>query len=356
MLTNPQNRFAALFLLVLSSLPIAVMAKNAACAGITKKCTKDTTYDKTIDGTIYSCYDCTQTLCTNGGTGGIAGTATSSVCTSKATTFQSISTDDQLRGGDTLAPKSATPKRPRSVEDPRRKLDTAPDHVSPQKTRPVKFDEADALFGNRTRLQSASAEPRTASSPVNRDHRPASSVKATICLPIDLFPLPTKNKDLRDHRAGSTETTRDHRVRPRGANTIVKVTSNARSAKRLQVPSDLAIQTASRTTLTISWRDNSTDGYGVELYRSDPVAGRRDPENAWKFIGTFQARIADRVTGTGMRMDEDAGLSPGTTYCYRMRAYIGFDRSQVSNFSEVACAETRSSASAQTGAPRSRGT
>lgn len=340
--------------LVLSLLPLAAIAENKACAGITKKCTKDTTYDKAIDGTVYSCYDCTQTLCKNGDGDLISGTATTSVCTSKATTFRPLSTDDQFRGSDTLAPKPTSPKRPGRTMDPRTNVGAAPDSLAPRKARPVNFDEADALFGRRTSLQSESKDSGSRSPPAETDHRrvnhanvrdhrsqeTGASEKATIILPGDLFPIPTKNKELRKHRAESTENTRDHRKLSGRTNTIVKATRKTRSEQRLQAPTELRIPSGSRTMLTIVWRDNSIEEYGVELYRSDPVAGRRDPENAWKFIGLFQARIADRVTGTGMRRDVDDGLSPGTTYCYRVRAYIGFDQSQVSGFSDVACAST----------------
>lgn len=305
MIINPQNQFAALFVLLLTSLPITANAKNEACAGITQKCTKDNTYDKTIDGKAYSCYNCKQTLCKDGGNGGIAGTATTSVCTEKATTFQPISTDDHVNAADTLAPKPAALKRPGNAMDPRSNIGTAPDNVPARKTRPANFDEADALFGRRTRLQSEA------------DRLDASST-----------------------RSGGQATVRDHRDHSGRANTIVKATRKARSTQRLQAPSELRIPSGSRTTLTILWRDNSTDEYGVELYRSDPVEGRRDPANAWKYVGTFQERVADRVTGTGTRRDVDDGLSPDTVYCYRMRAYFGFDRAQVSDFSDVACAST----------------
>lgn len=291
MIVDARNSCSALLLLALAFVPVAAMATDKASAGVTQECTKDKTYDKTIGGLIYSCYDSKQALCKDGGNGGISGTATSSVCTEKDTTFRPISLDDQSRGGDTLAPKPTTSSRPGRTVDPL----------------PAKFDEADALFGKRS--------------------------------------------EQRDHRAKSAQTTRDHRKQSDRTNTIVEVgdgTSNTLSARGLQAPSDLAIRSVSPTALTLAWRDNSTDEFGVELYRADPNQRQLNPENAWKLVGTFQERNLDNVAGTGMRLDEDAGLSPGARYCYRMRAYSGFRRTQVSGFSEVACAETTSSASRQT--------
>lgn len=133
MTPDARNSCAAFLLLTLVTVPIMASAADEACAGVTQKCTKDKTYDKTINGSVYSCYDCKQALCKDGGNGGISGTATSSVCTEKATTFQPISLDRQSRGGETLAPKTRTSSRPGGKVDPRtRSLDEAdPLAVSP---------------------------------------------------------------------------------------------------------------------------------------------------------------------------------------------------------------------------------
>lgn len=126
-----QKVIITLTLLVSITLPHSSSAKNEACTGISLKCTKDTLYDKTISDRIYSCYDCKQALCKDGGNGGLAGTKTSSVCTEKATTFQPISQDGQFQGGaDKLAPKA------------KNRIPVIRNN----------FDEADALFGKRSGL------------------------------------------------------------------------------------------------------------------------------------------------------------------------------------------------------------
>lgn len=156
MFTDTRNSCAALLLFISASVPIMATAADEACAGVSQKCTKDQTYDKTIDGTVYSCYECKQALCKDEGNGGISGTATSSVCTAKATTFRPISLDDQSRGGDTMAPRPVVPRRPGRAVDPR----------------PAQFDEADALFSKR--LHGADAEQRgqrTESAQTAPEHR-----------------------------------------------------------------------------------------------------------------------------------------------------------------------------------------
>lgn len=80
----------------------------------------------------------------------------------------------------------------------------------------------------------------------------------------------------------------------------------------------------------------------MELYRIDPVEARRNQASTWVFIGLHEERVDSSVSGTGIRSDEDYNLSPGTNYCYRLRAYSGFDRSEVSGYSEVVCIMTSS--------------
>lgn len=109
---------------------------------------------------------------------------------------------------------------------------------------------------------------------------------------------------------------------------------------RLVAPSGLAVVREARTTLRLAWQDNSTREFGVEVYRMDPVKARAAGVASWEFVGTFDERNQSNAKGTGRRSGEDFGLEPGTHYCYRLRAYRGFDRAEVSDYSAVACGLT----------------
>jgi hypothetical protein len=142
------------------------------------------------------------------------------------------------------------------------------------------------------------------------------------------------NPDVTDHRKKNNNNVTDHRPKPS------KDSSKEKPSSGLAPPSGLIVSNITRTKLTLSWVDNSTREFGVELYRVDPVEARRNRANSWKKIGTFEERNQTNVTGKGIRSDQDFGLSPGTNYCYRMRAYSGFDKSEVSGYSEVVCTIT----------------
>lgn len=129
---------------------------------------------------------------------------------------------------------------------------------------------------------------------------------------------------------------RDHRK-----STSTAPSKNSPISSGLIAPSGLAVSNITRNKLALSWRDNSNREFGVELYRVNPVEARRNPANSWKMIGKFEERLQSNVTGTGMRSEEDFNLKPGTNYCYRMRSYSGFDRSEVSGYSKVVCTTTR---------------
>jgi hypothetical protein len=129
---------------------------------------------------------------------------------------------------------------------------------------------------------------------------------------------------------------RDHRK-----STSTAPSKNSPISSGLVAPSALSVSNITRDTLGLSWRDNSNREFGVELYRVNPVEARLNPANSWKMIGKFEERVQSNVAGTGMRSDEDFDLRPGTNYCYRMRSYSGFDRSEVSGYSKVVCTMTR---------------
>lgn len=193
-MNHPLPLTAVVLLLSLASAS-SVPAANKACSGISKKCTTDTTYDKTIGTTVYSCYDCKQALCKDDGNGGISGTSTSSVCTEKATTFQPMPAGGQLDGPDRMAPKPGPGRRPGNeqrlpgnevhqaappgLSSTRQRKpatsaseinaaqgDSGADKRASAATGSLRFDEADALFGRRTKGQSAKpAKPPAATEP-----------------------------------------------------------------------------------------------------------------------------------------------------------------------------------------------
>lgn len=108
----------------------------------------------------------------------------------------------------------------------------------------------------------------------------------------------------------------------------------------LAAPSDLNLSEVTSTTVILSWVDNSDREFGVEVYRMDPIKARHKGGANWKFLGLFEERIGSNARGTGWRSDEDFDLNPNTNYCYRLRAYVGFDRSEVSDYTKIVCTKT----------------
>ncbi len=99
-----------LILIVFAGLSTSVFSKPIACTGISKKCSKDKTYDKIIEGKTYSCYDCKQTMCSSNGSTHI-GTKTNSVCKEKSTTkrFINSSKNYHFNGGSNQISNKAKP-------------------------------------------------------------------------------------------------------------------------------------------------------------------------------------------------------------------------------------------------------
>lgn len=319
------------YLIIIMSLmfPMLSPAQNItaddACAGVSEKCTADVTYDKTINGTIYSCYDCKQALCKDGGNGGLSGTKTSSVCTEKATTFQPIPIDDLFRGNDVLAPKprlnplpggdqrprsntgdaSAAPESP--VRDHRKSGVAGQAEANPGEVDAERFDEADALFGRRRGVEPA---------------QPGVTVR-----PAPAGPTPVPYPD--------TTTVVDHPER----NSDSQRRNEAIPARRgtLPAPANVTISEVGRTSLRINWIDNATTEYGVAVERGTPIEDRGGINYQWKSAFNIEERVMTRVQGTGWRTGEDDQLEPATDYCYRLRAY---HQNHYSSYSRPACART----------------
>lgn len=129
-------------------------------------------------------------------------------------------------------------------------------------------------------------------------------------------------------------------LKPNLTGGVVRPPMSGAASNGLGAPSNLKITNVGRTTLTLSWRDNSTKEFGVEVYRVDGHAARRGSSGSWKFLMLSQERDSLKVRNTGVRSDEDFDLSPNTVYCYKLRSYIGFSRDQVSSFTKEVCSRT----------------
>lgn len=353
------NRLAVTAILVLAALLLSTeaLAKPEACTGVSQKCTKDVLYDKTIGGSVYSCYDCKQALCKDGGTGGLAGTKTSSVCTEKATVFVPIDDDDLANDAPTeLAPEPG-------FQEPDEEMQ--PVFEGGGFTSELVIIPTSECDANNARLCANSGatcglvhDRSGKASEVCRwtSENTAASCKSTIGIWTTASSKYAGNHPdaVESGNAGACIT----EVKNIQGKTIDALTTSGtvyvfesdqqkepsrpsgEKATGLFAPSNLAVSDVTRTTLTLTWNDNSDSEYGVELYRVDPVAARRDQGKSWEFIGLFEERVDSNVKATGLRSDEDYDLSPDTNYCYRLRAYVGFDRSRVSDFSENVCIKT----------------
>jgi hypothetical protein len=318
---------------------------------VTQKCTEDTLYDKTIGGTVYSCYDCKQALCKDGGEGGLAGTKTSSVCTEKATTFTPITDEDLANDAPTeLAPEPDQPDSPGTV--------TSPGPFTSE----LVIIPGEGCDANDTRLCANNGATcdvvHRADNTTNAVCRWASMTSAAACKSTVGIWTASNSKYARNHpdavASGSAGAciTEVKNIKGKVSGTVatgefhvLESGSEKTPPKRgeetgLAAPSNLTLSDVARTTLTLSWVDNSDREYGVELYRVDPVEARRDQASGWKFIGLFEERVDSNVKGTGSRSGEDYDLTPNTNYCYRVRAYSEFDRSVVSDYSKTACGRT----------------
>jgi titin len=89
-------------------------------------------------------------------------------------------------------------------------------------------------------------------------------------------------------------------------------------------PSDLVATAVSSEKIKLTWQDNSDneDGFNIE---------RKVEGGSYSRIGTVGADVTS-YSDIGR---EIGGLEPGTTYCYRVRAYNAFDGSNPSNESCV---------------------
>ena len=86
-------------------------------------------------------------------------------------------------------------------------------------------------------------------------------------------------------------------------------------------PSKLSATTLSQNNISLVWQDNSNNETGFKIERKTGTTG------TFVQIATIGASAS---TGSGVYY-EDSGLTPGTTYCYKVRAYNSADNSLYSN-------------------------
>jgi hypothetical protein len=95
----------------------------------------------------------------------------------------------------------------------------------------------------------------------------------------------------------------------------------------VKAPSNGSAVLASESRIDVRWQDNSPNETGFEVHRSTGGAS-----GAFTLLGS---------TGAGVTSHSDAGLTPATQYCYKVRAFKRADgKTSYSAFSNTACATT----------------
>jgi hypothetical protein len=102
----------------------------------------------------------------------------------------------------------------------------------------------------------------------------------------------------------------------------------------VDAPSNLAAKAKSSTQIALGWKDNSSDETGFKIERKTGGCGS---SNAWTQIATKASNITTHTV---------SGLSPNTTYAFRVKAYQSSTDSAFSN-----CASSKTSASGTPAAP-----
>ncbi len=107
----------------------------------------------------------------------------------------------------------------------------------------------------------------------------------------------------------------------------------------LLAPSNIEFTRISTTAVLFSWTDNSTEEFGVFVYRKE-MKNRSEGEHDWKKVLTLQERMRENIVRTGRRHGGNYNLKSNTTYCYKLRAYKGFEKKRFSPFSKEKCFKT----------------
>ncbi len=106
---------------------------------------------------------------------------------------------------------------------------------------------------------------------------------------------------------------------------------------RFAAPSDLQIGEIQSTSLSFFWMDNTAFEHGVAVERGIPTVERGGLNYNWQHVFNVEERVTSRVDETGWRSYTDDSLTPGTAYCYRLRAYRG---DVFSDYSNPVCEQT----------------
>jgi titin len=107
----------------------------------------------------------------------------------------------------------------------------------------------------------------------------------------------------------------------------VQAASTGKAGPTVTAPSNTNTVAVSESRIDISWQDNSPNESGFEVHRSTAGAS-----GAFALLAT---------TGAGVTSHSEAGLTPSTQHCYKVRAFKRADgKTSYSDFSTTACATT----------------
>ena len=106
---------------------------------------------------------------------------------------------------------------------------------------------------------------------------------------------------------------------------------------RFAAPSDLQIGEIQSTSLSFFWMDNTAFEHGVSVERGMPTVERGGLNYNWQHVFNVEEQVSEQADDTGWRSYTDNGLTSGTAYCYRLRAY----RDEVfTEYSNPVCEQT----------------